>query len=1851
MEQLSWLESGVEDGPSEILWEDGERRFFRVRRHANGSARTCIAVAPAAEHPSPGCVFRLNQEFALRGFLEDGWALCPLELRLHHGRPILVLQDPGGEPLERSMGAPMETGRFLRTAIAMARALRHAHERGLVHKDFKPANVFVDGGGAAWLTGFGIATRLPRERQAPEAPEIIAGTLAYMAPEQTGRMNRSIDARSDLYALGVTCYQMLTGTLPFTASDPMGWVHCHIARRPIPPLERVEVPAAVSAIVMKLLVKVAEDRYQTAGGVESDLRRCLAEWESARRIAQFPLGRHDTPGRLMIPEKLYGRDGDIEPLLAAFERVVQGGAPELVLVSGYSGIGKSSLVNELHKALVPTRGLFASGKFDQYKRDIPYSTLAQAFQTLVRGLLAKSDRDLAPWRDALRDALEPNAWLLTEMVPELALVIGEQSPVPDVPPQAARRRFQLVLRRFLGVFARPEHPLALFLDDLQWLDAATLDLVEDLLTQAEMKHLLLVAAYRDNEVGTAHPLTRRLQALRQAGAQVHEIVLAPLTRSDVAQLIGESLRCEPNRAAPLAALVHDRTRGNPFFAIQFLSSLFEEGSLAFEHVEGRWSWDVERIHAKGYTDNVVDLMVEKLMRLRPGTQEALQQLACLGNTAEFATVRLVCQRNMERMHEQLAEAVEAGLVLRSKDSYRFLHDRVQEAAYSLIPQDQRALTHVRIGMAMASQTSDDKLEEGIFEIVNQFNLGLHLITPPDQRERIARLNLIAARRAKNSTAYASALKYLHAARSLLAAQTWRRQHELAFDIECLLAECELLTKDMASAEERLATLAERARSAHEVAVVSRLRLTLYTALDRSDLAVGVFVDYMRGRGTEWSAHPSGADVSREYERIWSMLGERRIEALLDLPLITDPDVLDVLDVFTEVVAPALYTDLELLALVICRMTTLSLEHGNCDASCYAYVFLGMLAGPRFGNYPAGYRFGKLGYDLVEERGLQRYQARTYMDFGTLVVPWTCHIKAGRELQRRCFDAANRVGDLTYAAYSCNVLNTNLLAAGDHLAEVAREIETGLQFATNVQYGLVMDVISTQRALVRMLRGLTPRFGSFEDKGFDEGAFERNLAGNPRLVIAECWYWVRKLQACVFAGDAFAAVEASLNAQRLLWTSPAFFEAAEYHFYGALARAACAELANGDAREQHLDALAAHQRQQETWARHCPQNFENRKLLVDAEIARIEGRPLDAGLLYEKAIGSARENGFIQNEALAYELAGRFYLGRSFEEIGTFYLRKSRHCYLRWGADGKVHQLDKLHPGLGEQAALPGPTSTIGAPVEHLDLATVIKVSQAVSSEIVLEKMLDMLMRTAIEHAGAERGLLILAQGGEQRVAAEAVTSGESIDVHMRAEPAGQAELPHAVLHYVLRTRDSLVLDDAAASGAFVNEAYVRRQRVRSVLCLPLLNQAKLIGVLYLENNLAPRVFVPGRIAVLKLVASEAAVSLENTRLYRELAKREARMRRLVDANIVGIFMWDITGRILDANDSFLRMVGYDREDLARGMLRWTDLTPPGWREVDVREHVPELKATGTLYPFEKEYFRKDGSRVPVLVGVAAFEPGGTEGVAFILDLSDRKRSEAEARDRERRYHEMEMRLADANRLASIGQLSASLAHELNQPLAGMVANASTCVRRLGADPPNVAGATETARRVIRDANRASDVIKGLRALFGKGDIASDRVDLNEAAREVLALSAAALDGEGVSLHCDLEEGLPPINGDRVQLQQVMMNLLRNAMDAMKNVQDGSRGLSIRTRRTDGDRILLAVRDTGVGLEREDVDRIFQAFYTTKGAGMGIGLSVSRSIIERHHGRLWGEPNEGPGATFSFSLPIANTVVAQRGGFG
>ena len=810
----------------DVLRKDDE--FILYRGRSQDGESQALVLSPVAEYARPESLKRLEHEFSLREELDPGWFARPMAIARHMDRTVLALEDPGGVPLDQSLGRPLDLGFSLRVAISLSSAIDQLHQRGIIHKDIKPANVLVHSvTGRCWLMGFGIASRLPRERQAPEPPELVAGTLAYMAPEQTGRMNRSIDSRSDLYSLGVTLYEVLTGTLPFTASDPMEWVHCHIARKPVSPRERFNtVPASVSAVIMKLLAKTAEERYQTAAGAEIDFRRCLAEWETHGRVDEFALGEYDVPDRLLIPEKLYGRVREIDTLLTSFDRVVASGNPELVLVSGYSGIGKSSVVNELHKVQVPSRGLFASGKFDQYKRDIPYSILAKAFQGLIRPLLGKSDAELSRWRDAVREALHPNGQLIVDLVPELALILGEQPPVSELSPQDAQRRFKLVFRRFIGVFARPEHPLALFLDDLQWLDAATLDLIEDLLTQPDVQYLALIGAYRDNEVNASHPLMRKLEAIRRAGALVQEITLAPLAKEDLEGLIADSLRCAPDRVEPLALLVHEKTGGNPFFAIQFISALAEEGLLNFDHGSGRWSWDLGRIHAKGYTDNVVDLMVGKLNRLPVETQKTLKEFACLGNSAEVATLSIVHGTSEEEVHSDLWEALRLGFIVRLEGSYKFGHDRVQEAAYLLIPEELRAEAHLRMGRQLYSSMTTEEIAENIFRVVNQLNAGAALISERTEKERVAELNLAAGQKTKASAAYALACNYFGLGMAMAGRSGWKRRYDLALGLWLERAECEFLTGNIETAERLISELLQKARSKLDKAAAYRLWVQL-----------------------------------------------------------------------------------------------------------------------------------------------------------------------------------------------------------------------------------------------------------------------------------------------------------------------------------------------------------------------------------------------------------------------------------------------------------------------------------------------------------------------------------------------------------------------------------------------------------------------------------------------------------------------------------------------------------------------------------------------------------------------------------------------------------------------------------------------------------------------------------------------------------------------------------------------------------------------------------------------------------------------------------------------------------------
>jgi PAS domain S-box-containing protein len=1196
---------------------------------------------------------------------------------------------------------------------------------------------------------------------------------------------------------------------------------------------------------------------------------------------------------------------------------------------------------------------------------------------------------------------------------------------------------------------------------------------------------------------------------------------------------------------------------------------------------------------------------------------------------------MVSEHSSEEMHRSFWEALRAGLILRTEQSYGFLHDRVQEAAYSLIPEGACAETHLRIGRLLAARIPPERHDEAAFEIVNQLNRGSDLITSVEERKRLVALNLVAGKRAKSSTAYASALSYLGAARALLTEASWDEDHALIFPVECDTAECELLTAEMAPAENRLSMLAQRAKGAHDIAVVTRLRMALYTTLGLTDRAVEVGVEQLRRLGVEWSTRPGEEEVRAEYDGLRRRIGVRPIETLGDLPATKDPDLLALMEILLAILPPTALTDTQLHDLIVLRMANLSLEHGYSDGSPLAFAELSMAIGPRFGHHRDGFRFGHLGAALAERDDFARFRGKVYTVVGYHVLPWTRPIQAASSMMQRALDLAQETGDPLFAAF-CQVHLISLgLASGVRLDELDAEAERYRESTRRAQFGLMTEMITTQLALIRTLRGVTPKLGYLDDGPLDEAQIEHHLTGNPALDMAVWWHWIRKMQARYLAGDHVAAAHAFSHAQ--LWRPRSFWETAECCFFGALSSAASWDLAPAEGKPQHFKALITQHKRLDVWAQNCRENFEDRVALVAAEIARIEGREIDAMRLYEQAIRIARDNGFVHNEALANELAARFCATCGLETSSHAHLRNARQAYLRWGADGKVRQLDQLDPRLRRDERAPDLTGTIEAPVEHLDLATVIKLLQAVSGDVVLEKLLDTLMRTAIEQSGAVRGLLVLSRGGVLRIAAEAATR-DTIVIELRDEPLSATSLPESVVQYVLRVRESVILDDAATSPSFAADPYIRQRQARSVLCMPLLNQGQLIGAIYLENNLTPGIFAPARIAVLKLLAAQAAISLENTRLYRDLAEREAKIRRLVDANIIGIVIWDFEGRIIEANDTFLHMLGFDRDDLVSGRVRWTDLTPPEWRD-RAAQAMQEVKTTGTAQPFERDYFRKNGSRVPVLIGAAHLEKSGNQGIAFVLDLTERKRAESEARESERRYREAQMELAHASRVATMGQLTALIAHEVNQPIAATKVNAQAALRWLNRDAPDLKEARQLLARIVNDGDRAGHIVSRIRDLVKKTPPQTAPLHMNEAIGEVIELTRSEAMKNGVSVRTQFAEGLPAVTGDRTQLQQVMLNLILNAVQAMGESDLALRELQICTQANRADGVLVSILDSGPGIRPESLDRLFDPFYTTKPAGMGMGLAICRSIVEGHGGRIWAAANVPQGAAICFTLPF------------
>jgi len=1813
--------------------QEGGFVLYHGSRDNDGAA--VFVLGTPTEHVTPAVLGRLDHEYALRTELDPGWAAQPLELRRREGRTMLVRADPGGTPLDQMLEQRLDITSFLSIALGISSALGRLHARNLIHKDVKPANLLVDAAsGKAWLTGFGVVSRVPHEFQAPESPEAIDGTLAYMAPEQTGRMNRSVDSRSDLYALGVTFYEMLTGALPFTASDPMEWVHCHLARQPVPPSERDKaIPEPLSAIVMKLLAKTAEERYQTAAGLEIDLRHCLAEWNARGHIDPFPLGQHDASGHLKIPEKLYGRDRETRILLDAFDRIIACGTPELVLVSGYSGIGKSTLVQELHKALVLPRGIFLSGKFDQYKRDVPYDCLAQAFRTMVFQILGKSEAAISRWREAILQAVGPNGQLIVDLVPELELVIGRQPSVPEVAPREAENRQLAVLRQFVGVIACEEHPLVLFLDDLQWLDAASLKLLEHLMSRSDIRYLLLIGAYRDNEVGPSHPLMLMLEALRKTQVVVRPIVLAPLTISDVSSLLADALRMSRATVLPLAQLVHGKTGGNPFFVGQLLRTLAAEGWLRFEPDTLAWCWDMTELEKLAISDNVVDLLLDRMKRLSAGARELASMAACYGNVFDIDELALACGRSKEEWERPLVELKHAELLYaiaggNKAHRCRFLHDRVQQAAHSLLDEASRRRAHLTIARWLLTTSHAPFVPERLFQIAEQFSAGQALIDDPEEGRRVAAIHLQAARRAIQASAYKSAHQFALAAHALLQPADWERDYVLQCELHQTLAVAEYLTGNLTRSKELIMATIGRLRTAIEKA-------ELFNLLIIGQTLEGAYTDAIEtGRaglallGIDLPREDLQSVYRRELGDIDRLMAGRTPDALLSLPLLRDPTYHVALEILLNMDVPAYIHEPELYPLIIATMVRISLEHGNASPSCKAYTNHGMLLCALFQDYQRGYAFGHLGWQLVDRLGAMAIKCKTALPWGALTQHWIEPLSETFAVLEEGIRSGLVTGDLQFVGYLWFYLIEHRYLSGGPLIQVSAGLEAALAHATATQNHWALASLHALRHAIAALRSdiwsATP---TAEEQAYRT---ECERQGN---LSSLCFYHTYRAQQLIYAGECEAALEHTEKAREFTRYVYGAANCVDAYFYHALAVLGAAMPTDDQVAKRRREQLREDRERLVRLRDACPANFEHKHLLVEAAASPLE-QSLD---LYRQAIDLSQQNGFVQDAAFAEACLGRLWVTRGFPAYALPHLRQAADGFGRWGAMGLANMLKAEAHAAGGSAPNTIPFA------DTLSAISVAKASQAIAGEIELDKLQARLIHILIEQAGAEWGALILPQDDVLLVMARGKVGDDKAQV-LQAIPleAGFSGSP-TIVRYVYHTSDTVVLDDAVVDERFADDLHIQEKRPRSVLCAPIIKQGKPLGVFYLENNLTPRAFTADRIAVLKMLASQAAISLENARLYTTLRNREGRIRRLVESNMIGIFFWDCNGNVLEANDAFLDLVGYSRDDLCSGRISWTALTPPEYQAQDQRL-VEQLLVQGQIAPYEKEYIRKDGTRIPVLLGATMLEGSQEQGVAFILNLTERRQAEQEREAR---------RVAEAaNRAKS--EFLACMSHELRTPLNGILGYAQILLQNKKLDKREINGVNVIQQCGQHLLTLINDILDFAKIEAGKTELYITKVVLTKFLCTIVELIEVRATQKGIAFVCNFSPDLPAcVRADEKRVRQILLNLLSNAV---KFTDRGKVVFSVSM--TAEGRVRFEVQDTGCGIEEHKLESIFIPFEQAgemqrRLGGTGLGLAISRQFVRLMGSDIRVESRVGKGSRFWFELElqVVESGTEPQNGFG
>lgn len=1467
------------------------------------------------DDPSPQERTRYRQEYEIISTLNLDGVIKAYGLEEKEHRLIIILEDFGGISWRQAMqtiatntqsSSPISLLEFLPIAIQVADILGKVHAANVIHKDINPANiVFHPETKQTKLIDFGISTLLSRQNPSLKPPNVLEGTLAYLSPEQTGRMNRVLDYRTDFYSLGVTFYELLTGKLPFETIDPLDLVHCHIARQPPSPHQlNPALPLVLSDIVLKLMAKAAEDRYQSAWGLKTDLEHCLQQMQQQGDIPHFVLARRDISDKFQIPQKLYGRESETAIVLAACDRVAGHGngegASELMLIGGYSGIGKSVLVRELYKPITRSRGYFITGKFDQFQRNIPYAAIVDAFRGLMRQLLTEGEAQLSHWRETLLTALGPNGQVIVDVIPEMELIIGPQPVLPVLAPTEAGNRFNLVFQNFIQAFSCADRPLVLFLDDLQWVDAATLKLIELMLVDADTHHLLVIGAYRDNEVDAAHPLTLAVTQWQRRGAPIDRITLKPLGKRDVTQLIADTLKTDLAAVQPLSQLVMQKTRGNPFFVNEFLRTLHAEHLLNFDRETLSWQWDIQPIERMGITDNVVDLMIAKVQKLSDSAQVALRLAACVGAEFSLDSLAPICQTSTQEIFQDLKPAVQAGLIIPISDldeqllihDYKFGHDRIQQAAYALIEPSQRQAVHLQIGRQWLHRWSTEGgaiAPEHLFDVVDHLNLGVEQVTQPEEKLQIAQLNLQAGEKAKTATAYPAALNYLLSGLDLLPADRWATHYELTLALYMNAMEVEYLSTHFDAAKALSTVILNHAHSVADRIAVYELIVQINIAQDEQATAIETGLQALELLGIPLVA-----------SRPENQVPVPTLAELDDLPEMSNPAQLAGLRLLIAITPPVHHVKPQLFPQVALTIINLCVEGGLSALAAYAYGIYGLFLSAVTKDIEAAYNSGKVALHLIEKYRAQDLKCKVYMLFGIFVCSCKEHARDTLTPLQSGITSGLEVGDIEYVSYCIMAYCGQILLSGEPLEVVEQNQTQYVDLLLKLKQEHCVAYTQIWRQLTLNLQGRSPHPEHLIGDAFDETTaipYFHETHNHQSLFAA----YVAKLILSHTFKQYDRAVEDAADANQHIDAAFGQLLVAVHNFYQSLSLLAVYPNLDEPRQAVTLRQVEVNQAVLQEWAIHAPMNFQHKYQLVAAETARILDNPWQATEYYEQAIQGAIAHGYRQEVALAHELAAEFYLSRGLERMAQTHLQAAYDGYVRWQAWAKVEALcQQQHSetiaqcqapssAISSDPRLSSPASnvvyTTTRPGTSLDLAAVTKASQAISGEIVLEKLLKTLMTLLLQNTGAQVGYLILAHQDQLLIEAQGAIDSEQVAAIDSIPIAASSSIPQSIIQYVARTADIVVLKNASEAGNFANDPYIRQHQTKSVLCVPLLNQGKLISIVYLENNLSRGVFTPDRIEVIKVLSAQAAISIENARLYQTLEdKVRERTTQLALAN-------------------------------------------------------------------------------------------------------------------------------------------------------------------------------------------------------------------------------------------------------------------------------------------------------------------------------------------------------------------------------